>query len=76
MTFTDELNKLNPYNLVASQIEKNIFLFCNEGWRDAETRLVNMRERMAARGIAADAIQPEWCHQVIIYLLFFIYFLF
>ena len=22
-----------------------------------------MRERMVERGIAADALQPEWCHQ-------------
>lgn len=33
------------------------------GWKDAEYRMVHNRERMASRGIAADAIQPEWCHQ-------------
>jgi hypothetical protein len=33
-------------------------------WKEAETRLVNMRERLVKRGIAADAVQPEWCHQV------------
>ena len=25
--------------------------------------MVHMRERMVERGIAADALQPEWCHQ-------------
>ena len=25
--------------------------------------MVHQRERMVSRGVAADAIQPEWCHQ-------------
>ena len=25
--------------------------------------MVHHRERLVARGIGADAIQPEWCHQ-------------
>ena len=25
--------------------------------------MVHMRERMVDRGISADALQPEWCHQ-------------
>ena len=25
--------------------------------------MVHHRERMVSRGVAADAIQPEWCHQ-------------
>ena len=33
------------------------------GWKEAEYRMVHQRERMVSRGIAADAIQPEWCHQ-------------
>lgn len=32
-------------------------------WKEAEYRMVHHRERMVSRGIAADAIQPEWCHQ-------------
>ena len=32
-------------------------------WREAELRLINHRERLVSRGILADAIQPEWCHQ-------------
>ena len=33
------------------------------GWKEAEIRMVNQRERMVERGVAADALQPEWCHQ-------------
>jgi len=33
------------------------------GWKQAEVRMVNHRERLVSRGIAADALQPEWCHQ-------------
>ena len=33
------------------------------GWKQAESRMVHMRERMVERGIAADALQPQWCHQ-------------
>ncbi len=33
------------------------------GWKQAEYRMMNHRIRMVQRGIAADALQPEWCHQ-------------
>lgn len=32
-------------------------------WRDAEYRFVHHRERLVNRGIAADTVQPQWCHQ-------------
>lgn len=32
-------------------------------WKQAEYRMIHQRERMYSRGIAADALQPEWCHQ-------------
>jgi len=32
-------------------------------WRAAEVRLYHQRQRMVTRGIMADALQPEWCHQ-------------
>jgi len=35
----------------------------DSGWKQAESRMVHMRERMVERGIAADALQPQWCHQ-------------
>jgi len=35
----------------------------DNGWKEAEQRFLHQRERMVARGIAADAHQPEWCYQ-------------
>ena len=35
----------------------------DSSWEEAETRMVHHRERLVSRGILADAIQPEWCHQ-------------
>lgn len=32
-------------------------------WRDAEYRFVHHRERLVSRGVAADTVQPQWCHQ-------------
>jgi len=33
------------------------------GWEQAEIRMINHRARLVQRGILADALQPEWCHQ-------------
>lgn len=33
------------------------------GWKQAEIRMINHRNRMASRGINGDALQPEWCDQ-------------
>lgn len=32
-------------------------------WKAAELRLIHHRQRLVERGIEADALQPEWCHQ-------------
>ncbi|KAK7063270.1 Chitooligosaccharidolytic beta-N-acetylglucosaminidase-like [Halocaridina rubra] len=32
-------------------------------WEPAETRFIHHRQRMVKRGIQADRIQPQWCHQ-------------
>jgi len=32
-------------------------------WKDAETRMIDHRQRLVQRDIDADALQPEWCHQ-------------
>lgn len=32
-------------------------------WKYAENRIMRQRERMAARNIAPDVIQPLWCFQ-------------
>ncbi|XP_047476538.1 chitooligosaccharidolytic beta-N-acetylglucosaminidase-like [Penaeus chinensis] len=35
----------------------------SHNWEPAETRLIHQRQRLVARGIEADRIQPQWCHQ-------------
>ncbi|XP_068248903.1 chitooligosaccharidolytic beta-N-acetylglucosaminidase-like [Palaemon carinicauda] len=32
-------------------------------WEPAETRMVHHRQRLVQRGIKADRVQPQWCHQ-------------
>lgn len=32
-------------------------------WRDAEPRMLVHRDRLVGLGIAADAIEPQWCLQ-------------
>ncbi|XP_042224093.1 chitooligosaccharidolytic beta-N-acetylglucosaminidase-like isoform X1 [Homarus americanus] len=32
-------------------------------WESAEIRLIHHRQRMVTRGVRADRIQPQWCHQ-------------
>ncbi len=34
-----------------------------ENWYEAETRMIHHRNRIVERGLQADRIQPEWCHQ-------------
>uniref|UniRef100_A0A2P2I9A9 Beta-hexosaminidase n=1 Tax=Hirondellea gigas TaxID=1518452 RepID=A0A2P2I9A9_9CRUS len=34
-----------------------------EGWGAAESRLVHHRQRLVSRGIMANRIKPQWCHQ-------------
>ncbi|KAF2358188.1 Beta-hexosaminidase eukaryotic type N-terminal [Trinorchestia longiramus] len=35
----------------------------DHGWRDAEYRMIHHRQRLVKRGVRADRLQPEWCHQ-------------
>ncbi|XP_064096228.1 chitooligosaccharidolytic beta-N-acetylglucosaminidase-like [Macrobrachium nipponense] len=35
----------------------------DHNWQPAETRLIHQRQRLVQRGIQADRIQPQWCHQ-------------
>ncbi|XP_042885216.1 chitooligosaccharidolytic beta-N-acetylglucosaminidase-like [Penaeus japonicus] len=35
----------------------------SHNWAPAATRFVHHRQRMVSRGIRADRVQPEWCHQ-------------
>ncbi|XP_045602908.2 chitooligosaccharidolytic beta-N-acetylglucosaminidase [Procambarus clarkii] len=32
-------------------------------WLAAETRLIHHRQRLVKRGVMAERIQPQWCHQ-------------
>lgn len=32
-------------------------------WKDAESRFLTQRERLATRNIAVDLVKPLWCHQ-------------
>ena len=32
-------------------------------WKQAEARMIHHRQVLVSRGIEADALQPEWCHQ-------------
>ncbi|CAH1646832.1 unnamed protein product [Spodoptera littoralis] len=32
-------------------------------WRDAEHRMLHIRERLVRMGIQADSLEPEWCYQ-------------
>ncbi|XP_066946174.1 chitooligosaccharidolytic beta-N-acetylglucosaminidase-like isoform X2 [Macrobrachium rosenbergii] len=32
-------------------------------WEPAEIRFIHQRQRLFQRGVMADRIQPEWCHQ-------------
>ncbi|XP_064096224.1 chitooligosaccharidolytic beta-N-acetylglucosaminidase-like [Macrobrachium nipponense] len=35
----------------------------SHNWEAAQTRLIHHRQRLVQRGIQAERIQPEWCHQ-------------
>ncbi|KAK7063269.1 beta-N-acetylhexosaminidase activity protein [Halocaridina rubra] len=35
----------------------------SNNWEPAETRFIHHRQRLVQRGIQADRIQPQWCHQ-------------
>ncbi|KAG6455517.1 hypothetical protein O3G_MSEX009246 [Manduca sexta] len=32
-------------------------------WRDAEQRMLHVRERLVRMGIKAESLEPEWCYQ-------------
>jgi len=32
-------------------------------WHRAELRMINHRQRLVQRGVRADRLQPQWCHQ-------------
>lgn len=47
----------------AAAMAERLWAEPSTGWRDAEPRMLVLRERLVAQGIAADALEPQWCLQ-------------
>lgn len=45
----------------ASALAERLWTNPDEDWREAESRMLIHREELVQNGIAAEAIQPEWC---------------
>jgi len=47
----------------ASALGERLWTDPESDWKQAEIRFINHRNRLVERGVGADALQPEWCHQ-------------
>lgn len=47
----------------AAALAERLWAEPSTGWREAESRMLVQRERLVAQGIAADALEPQWCLQ-------------
>ncbi|EFX82594.1 hypothetical protein DAPPUDRAFT_101206 [Daphnia pulex] len=47
----------------SSALAERLWTDPDTNWRAAEHRMNHHRERLVQRGIQADGLQPEWCHQ-------------
>lgn len=47
----------------ASALAERLWSNPETGWKEAEYRIVHHRQRLARRGVKAERLQPEWCHQ-------------
>lgn len=47
----------------ASALAERLWSNPSTGWYEAEPRMVQNRQRYVERGVFADRLQPEWCHQ-------------
>ncbi|XP_050693934.1 chitooligosaccharidolytic beta-N-acetylglucosaminidase-like isoform X2 [Eriocheir sinensis] len=47
----------------ASAMGERLWSNPSTGWRAAESRLIHHRQRLIQRGVPAERIQPQWCHQ-------------
>ncbi|XP_037941459.1 chitooligosaccharidolytic beta-N-acetylglucosaminidase [Teleopsis dalmanni] len=47
----------------ASALAERLWTNPEQNWRQAEPRMLLHRERLVENGIAAEALQPEWCLQ-------------
>lgn len=47
----------------AAALAERLWTEPKTSWREAEQRMLAHRERIKSLGIAAEALQPKWCHQ-------------
>ncbi|CAB3380680.1 Hypothetical predicted protein [Cloeon dipterum] len=47
----------------AAALAERLWSDPDEDWKQANMRMINVRERLVSRGVMADALQPEWCLQ-------------
>ncbi|XP_050689127.1 chitooligosaccharidolytic beta-N-acetylglucosaminidase-like isoform X3 [Eriocheir sinensis] len=46
----------------AAAVAERLWTNPSDGWRDAEARFIH-RQRLVRRGVQAERVQPQWCHQ-------------
>jgi len=47
----------------ASALGERLWTDPDTNWKQAELRMLAQRDRLLGRGVASDALQPEWCSQ-------------
>lgn len=47
----------------AAALAERLWTEPSTSWREAESRMLVQRERLVTQGIAADALEPQWCLQ-------------
>lgn len=47
----------------AAALAERLWTNPDEGWREAENRMLAHRERLVQRGIQSEALEPQWCYQ-------------
>ncbi|XP_045139187.1 chitooligosaccharidolytic beta-N-acetylglucosaminidase-like isoform X2 [Portunus trituberculatus] len=47
----------------AAALAERLWSNPSTSWQKAETRFIHHRQRLVQRGVQAERIQPQWCHQ-------------
>ncbi|KAK8384211.1 hypothetical protein O3P69_009152 [Scylla paramamosain] len=47
----------------AAALAERLWSNPSTSWQEAETRFIHHRQRLVQRGVQAERIQPQWCHQ-------------
>lgn len=47
----------------AAALAERLWTNPDNGWREAEYRMLAHRERLVQRGIQSEALEPQWCYQ-------------